>query len=114
MNAAQKWILVVGLAAMGIAASFAPFRYSWHNEISELVDREKVFEGSYRAPLWSGEKFAEERMRAQHPFGDQFVPKLDHVELDVGRLGLTWAAIASVTAVAVLLAASKRKGTATT
>jgi hypothetical protein len=97
MNGTQKGILAIGALILLATAAFAPYRWKGYNEERQIFTNvTEDLSGTVYAPMWSVPS-------PSYGPGDSRA-KVTSVRLDSGKVGLWWAGIALLTAVAVLLA----------
>lgn len=118
MTAAQKWIAVIGLAAIAGTLLFAPFEYRGHNSMNAVLGRgPSQMTGTVHAPAWKRppvSSILSEKWRKANPNSSESDPyfflNVEEVTLNTGKLGLWWAGIAALAVVAIVVAAPRRQG----
>ena len=112
MTGTQKSIAVAGLVLLLVSTCFAPYDYEARDTIAELTGTSRGPEkGVTYGSIWKAPDEGDVAFRIYQRDTTQHLRNVDLVGLDSGKLGLWWALIASVTIVAVVLAAPSRQPT---
>ena len=100
MNGIQKMVVALGLIALGLAAAMAPYRVTYDVRTLGPVEL------SVTAPAWSPPSRNRGELVRRMPLPNYSTVR--SVELETGKLGLVWGAIALVTLALAALTATRK------
>lgn len=112
MTSLQKWIIVAGLAAIGLALLRSPYRYTIDDLAGNVQFVDPSASATAYAPAWSSPDARDLCTPVQKKWKDagfQGFCQASGVELDSGKLVL-WLSLVVVATAGAALLASKRAG----